>query len=64
MNKWIFLILGKALEAASPSIVENLREAIQGMVTTAATTPNPWDDVFCGLLQLIVGKPGSSTKAE
>ena len=59
MNKWLFTILRGALDAASPEIVENLRQLVQEMVVKAKATPNPWDDVFTGLLQLIVGKPGA-----
>ena len=59
MNTWLFTILRKALDMASPAIVENLRQLVAEMVAKAEETPNPWDDVFCGLLQLIVGKPGA-----
>lgn len=59
MNQWLFIILGKAIECASPAIVENLRQLVQEMVDKAAKTDSPWDDVLCGLVQMVVGKPGS-----
>ncbi len=63
MNKWLWTILRGALEKATPAILENLRQLVQEMVEKAKKTPNPWDDVFCGLLQMIVGKPGARIEA-
>ena len=56
--KWLFSILGVALKSASPVLVRNLREMVAEMVARAEATPNPWDDIIVGLLQMIVGKPG------
>ena len=62
MNKWLFIILAKAIAAASPQIVENIRQLMQEMVDKAAKTENPWDDVICELMQTIVGKPGAKVE--
>jgi len=62
MSKWLFIILSTAIQSASPAIVENVRQLMQEMVDKAKKTDNPWDDVICDLLQLIVGKPGSNTQ--
>jgi hypothetical protein len=59
MNKWLFTILTQVLTMASPQILEDLRVMIQGMVEKAEATINPWDNIFVGMLQMIVGKPGS-----
>ncbi len=58
MNKFIVLVIMKALAAASPQIVQSLRQAVQEMVDRAHKTENPWDDVATELLQTIIGKPG------
>jgi len=58
MNKWLFTILRTALDLASPEIIKGIKEGVDAMVTRAKSTPNPWDDVITGLLQMIVGKPG------
>ena len=54
--KWLFSILGVALKSASPVLVRNLREMVAEMVARAEATPNPWDDIIVGLLQMIVGR--------
>ena len=63
MEKWLVTILRHSMEMASPSILDNLRMSIQAMVDHAATTENPWDDIFAWILQSLVGKPGSTSKA-
>ena len=59
MNKFLLMIISQALGAASPAIVASIRQMVQDMVERAAETENPWDDLICGLLQTLVGKPGS-----
>jgi type IV secretory pathway VirB2 component (pilin) len=62
VEKWLVTILGKAKEMASASVMGNIRTSVQEMVDHAATTDNPWDDIFAWILQMIVGKPGDTTK--
>ena len=62
MNRWLFMILSKVIMMASPQILEDLRKRIQEMVERAAVTENPWDDIFVGMIQMMVGKPGDDTK--
>ena len=64
MEKWLVTILKQAILMASPAILENFRKSIQEMVEHAATTDNPWDDIFAWILQMIVGKPGSTTEPD
>ena len=56
-QKMLFKMLLMAMAAATPEIVEGIREGVQKMVERAAETPNPFDDVLVGLLQSIVGAP-------
>lgn len=58
VSKLLFTVITKALSLATPEISEGIRQLVQEMVERAEKTPNPWDDVFCDLLQGIVGKPG------
>ncbi len=60
MNKWLLTVLTKIIAMASPEILEGVRKLVQEMVDRAAATPNPWDDIFIGLLQMLIGKPGDS----
>lgn len=57
MNDLIFKIIQMFLNVASPQIVQTIRVAVDNMVVEAAKTDNPWDDMFAGLLQALVGKP-------
>ncbi len=63
MNKWLFTILRNALTMATPQILEDLRKTVQDMMDRAKETVNPWDDIFIGLLQLIIGKPNQKIEA-
>ena len=56
-QKFIFKMFMQMLASASPEIVEGIREGVQKMVVKARETPNPWDDMFTGLLQMLVGAP-------
>jgi len=60
MNKWILTVLTRIIAMASPEILEATRQAVQTMCDKAAATPNPWDDIFTNLLQMLVGKPGAT----
>lgn len=60
MNRWLFTILSKAISLASPSIIENLRQLVEEMMVKAEGTPNPWDDIIVGMIQMLVGKPGET----
>ena len=58
MKEWLLTILAKAVAMASPGIIEDLRRMVDDMMNKAIQTPNPWDDIIVGLLQMIIGKPG------
>lgn len=60
MNKWILTVLTRIIAMASPEILEGVREMVQTMIAKAAATPNPWDDILVGLLEMLVGKPGAT----
>lgn len=59
-SKWMFSLLKHAVKMGTPDIVRNIQESVQEQVVKAEATPNPWDDIICWVLQLIVGKPGAS----
>jgi hypothetical protein len=64
MEKWIFTILRHALQMASPKIIEDLRRLVADMMDRAEKTPNPWDDIIIGMIQMIVGKPGEMQRID
>jgi len=51
-------IVKTIMKAATPEIIENLRLMVQEIVDRAKATPNPWDDIFAGIVQSVIGKPG------
>lgn len=63
-QKVLFKMLLGAKEAGSPEIVEGIREYVEKMVKRAKETPNPFDDVYAGLLQSIVGTPKEPIESE
>ncbi|MCK4958173.1 MAG: hypothetical protein KAT00_02210 [Planctomycetes bacterium] len=64
MEKFMLMLVRKALESASPQIIASIRAMVQEMVERAEKTENPWDDIVCGLLQMVVGKPGSRVEGD
>lgn len=62
MNKWLLQVLAKILTMATPEIIEDIRVMIEGLAVRAAETANPWDDIFVGMLQMLIGKPGDKTE--
>jgi len=64
MERWLVQILNQAKKLCSPSVLDNIRVSVQKMVDHAATTENPWDDVFAWIIQMIVGKPGATAEPD
>lgn len=56
-QKFIFNVLMRALAAASPEILEGIRQGVEVMMVKAIATVNPWDDIAVGLLQMLIGHP-------
>ena len=59
MDKWFYAIIKGAVSMASPEILDGIRQSVQDMVDRAKKSPNKWDDMLAGFLQMIVGKPGT-----
>lgn len=53
-------MLTRIIAMATPEILEDVRKHVQEMMVKAKETVNPWDDIFVGLLQMLVGKPGAT----
>lgn len=54
MNDWIFRMITLVVGAASPEIRESVTSLIKALDERAKATPNPIDDVFVGLLKVIL----------
>lgn len=55
MDKWIFRIIRMVLGVITPELRESLFAFVRAMEANAKETPNPWDDIFVGLLKTLLG---------
>lgn len=55
MDKWILRIITMVLGVMTPELRESLTAFVQAMEANAKKTPNPWDDIFVGLLKSLLG---------
>ena len=55
MNKWLLQLVTIMLGVITPQLREGLNEFISNLEKQAAETPNPWDDIFVGLLKTLLG---------
>lgn len=55
MNEWILRIITMVLGVMTPELRESLIAFVRSMEANAKETPNPWDDIFVGLLKSLLG---------
>jgi len=55
MNKWLLQLVTMMLSVITPQLREGLNEFVLNLERQAAETPNPWDDIFVGLLKTLLG---------
>ncbi len=55
MNKWLLLIVQQVLTVMTPELRNSVTAFVNKMDTDAKKTPNPWDDIFVGVLKSILG---------
>jgi len=55
MNEWILRIIGMVVGVMSPELRTGMTKWVKNMEVEAKKTPNPWDDIFVGLLKSILG---------
>lgn len=57
MNEWIMRLFSLVVTVISPELRTGLAEWLNQLETQAKKTPNPWDDVFVGILKsVLLGK--------
>jgi hypothetical protein len=55
MNKWIVVLITRIIKGISPQLRQAVVEFVNKMEEDAkATEDNPWDDIFVGILKLIL----------
>ncbi len=54
MNGWIANLLGQVVKQVSPEIRKGMIEFVLKMEEQAKATPNPWDDIFVGIVKFVL----------
>ncbi len=57
MNKWLAALLEQILKQISPELRKALIEFVNRLEADAKKTANPWDDIFVGLIKLVLVIP-------
>ena len=55
MNKWLLQLVTMMLGVITPQLRKGLNDFILNLEKQAKETPNPWDDIFVGLLKTLLG---------
>lgn len=55
MNKWVLQLVSMMLGVITPQLRKGLEEFVLNLEKQAKATPNPWDDIFVGLLKTLLG---------
>lgn len=55
MNEWLLRILTMVFSVMTPELREGMVAFINTMEANAKKTPNPWDDIFVGVLKSMLG---------
>lgn len=54
MNEWILRIVTMVFGVMTPELRNSMIAFVKTMETNAKKTPNPWDDIFVGVLKSIL----------
>jgi len=54
MNEWMLRILGMVFTVMTPELREGLKQFVLNLEKQAKATPNPWDDIFVGILKTVL----------
>lgn len=55
MNEWLLRIITMVFSVMTPELRESMVAFINAMAANAKKTPNPWDDIFVGVLKSMLG---------
>lgn len=54
MNNWLLILLQQMLSVITPQLRQGLIEFINNLEKQAKATPNPWDDIFVGIVKSVL----------
>jgi hypothetical protein len=54
MQNWLLALIGQVFSVMTPDLRNALVAFIKTMEVNAKKTPNPWDDIFVGVLKSLL----------
>ena len=54
MNTWLAMLLEQVVKQMSPEIRKGMVEFVHKLESQAKQTPNPWDDIFVGIVKFVL----------
>jgi len=54
MDGWLAALLGQVVKQISPEIRKGMVEFVLKLEEQAKATPNPWDDIFIGIVKFVL----------
>jgi len=54
MNEWLLRIIGMVFSVMTPELRTGMESFVKRLESDAKKTPNPWDDIFVGVLKSIL----------
>ncbi len=54
MTGWLVTLLEQVVNHVSPEIRKGMVEFVLKMEEQAKATPNPWDDIFVGIVKFVL----------
>lgn len=54
MSGWMATLLGQVVAQMSPEIRKGMVEFVNKLESDAKATPNPWDDIFVGIVKFVL----------
>lgn len=54
MKDWMAILIQQLLHVISPALRDAVVQLVKNLDAQAKKTPNPWDDIFVGILKYVV----------
>jgi len=54
MSEWLYRLIALVIGQVSPELRLGIVEWVKNLEERAKKTPNPWDDVFVGILKSVL----------
>jgi len=54
MNNWLLMLVGQMLSVITPQLRQGLTAFVITLEKQAKATPNPWDDIFVGIVKSVL----------